>query len=134
MADANVIGGVQVVDSLTGDHRHLPVGQGNMPVVEAIKYLKKKGYSGNITSEGHGESQLGANRQLTKAWEAMGNRISKGGYSGGGFGGGGGFGASSGQWGDVYQSYFGANQPPYFVFGSYSPSNDWSLWSQVPME
>ena len=54
----------------------------------------------------------------------------------GGGGGGGGqmiAGARGQRWGEVQYSYFGQNQPPYFVFGAYAPSNDWTLWSQTPM-
>ncbi len=131
LADSGVLGNIHLVDAMGSGHHHLPAGQGVLPVVEAVKYLKKKGYKGNITSEGHGESQFGADRQMSKTWEALGNTINQGNF--GGTGGGGGFGAPT-SWTDVHQSYFGQNQSPYFVFGNYSPSNDWSLWSQVPME
>lgn len=129
LSDSGIVGNIHLVDGMGGGHHHLPAGQGNMPVVEAMKYLKKKGFMGNITSEGHGESQFGAARQMTETWEALGNTIQSG--YGGGFNGG--FGAP-GRWGDIHQSYFGQTQPPYFAFGNYSPSNDWTLWSQVPME
>ena len=132
LADSGIVGNLHIVDGMGGGHHHLPVGQGDLPVVEAMKLLLKKGYEGNITSEGHGEGQLGDSRQMTKVWEALGNRVHSGYFAGGGPG----FehlGASA-RWSDVNQSYFGQNQPPYFIFGNYSPSNDWSLWSQVPME
>ena len=38
------------------------------------------------------------------------------------------------QWTDVQHSYFGQTYPPYFIFGAYAPSNDWTLWSGVPLE
>jgi len=37
-------------------------------------------------------------------------------------------------WGNVQDSYFGRPEPPYFVFGAYSPSEDWTLWSGVKVE
>ncbi|MBI2647367.1 hypothetical protein HYW99_02730, partial [Candidatus Woesearchaeota archaeon] len=37
-------------------------------------------------------------------------------------------------WADVQYSFFGQNKPPYYVFGPYAPSNDWTLWSAVPLE
>jgi hypothetical protein len=132
LSDSGIVGNVHLVDGMGGGHHHLPAGQGNMPVIESLKLLLKKGFTGNVTSEGHGESQLGDARQMTKVWEALGNRIHSGYWAGGGPG----FehlGAGA-RWSDVHQSYFGQNQPPYFVFGNYSPSNDWSLWSQVPLE
>ena len=46
-----------------------------------------------------------------------------------------GVGAMSPQrWGDIQNSFLGQNKPPYYVFGAYAPSNDWTLWSQVPLE
>jgi len=132
LSDSGVVGNVHLVDGMGGGHHHLPAGQGNMPVVEAMKYLKKKGFKGSVSSEGFGESQMGADRQMSKTWEAMGNRIHSG-HWGGGAPGFEGFGAPT-RWTDIHQSYFGQTQSPYFTFGNYSPSNDWSLWSQVPME
>ena len=38
------------------------------------------------------------------------------------------------QWGQVQYGFFGQNSPPYFTFGAYSPSEDWTLWSGVPLE
>ena len=132
LAESGIIGNVHLVDGMGGGHHHLPAGQGDLPVVEAMKLLLKKGYKSNITSEGHGEGQFGEARQMTKTWAALGNRIHSNYMAGGGPG----FEhlGSGARWSDVSQSYFGQTQPPYFVFGNYSPSNDWSLWSQVPME
>jgi sugar phosphate isomerase/epimerase len=119
----DILGHIHVVDAMGGSHAHLPVGQGALPVREALEYLKKKGYKGTMISEAYGEeSMFGQGRILTEAWRGLGTPIR--GY---------GIGAPQ-RWGDVQHSYFGATQNPYFVFGSYSPSNDWSLWSQVPME
>ncbi|MFC1728038.1 TIM barrel protein [Nanoarchaeota archaeon] len=128
MEDAGIIGHIHVVDSLGGGHHHLPAGQGDLPVVDAVEYLKKKGYGGTMISEGFEENmKYGAARQLEATWKAFGSPI---------------YGMGSGvpkpgapvRFGDVHQSYFGLNAPPTYIFGSYSPSNDWTLWSQVPME
>ena len=96
-----------------------------MPVVDAVTYLKKHGYKGAYLSEGYGDAQ----RMLRDTWKAFGTPI----YSHGGFSGGRGP-SSMATWGDVQHSYFGRNQPAFYVFGAYSPSNDWTLWSQVPIE
>jgi len=97
-----------------------------MPVVDAVHYLKKKGYTGAYLSEGYGD----ATRMLKDAWSAFGSPI----YSAGGGGGGARPGAPQGRWSDVQHGYFGQGQPPNYIFQPYAPSNDWSLWSQVPME
>jgi hypothetical protein len=124
MHDADILGNIHVVDGMGGGHTHLPAGQGIFPVKTAIEYLKEKGYNLAFTSEGFEE---GGARILTKTLEHFGGPV----YSTGGA-------FPSGQmmqrWADVQQSYFGANMPPNYIFGAYSPSNEWQLWSQVPME
>jgi len=125
MEESNIIGNIHLVDSLGGGHHHLPAGQGDLPVVEAIKYLKKKGYKGAINSEGHEEERMGQGRILVETWRAFGSPIYRT------------FAPSSptpGSWNQVHQGYFGRTMPPLYIFGAYSPSNDWTLWSQAPME
>jgi len=39
-----------------------------------------------------------------------------------------------GSWADIQYSYFGQTKAPYYIFGPYAPSQDWTLWSQVPFE
>jgi hypothetical protein len=126
LAEEDIIGHIHVVDSLGGGHNHLPVGQGDLPVKDAIEYLKKKGYTGSMISEAYGEdSMFGEGRALTETWRAFGSPIKNSGYS---------IGAPSTSWTDVRHSYFSQMQSPYFIFGAYSPSNDWQVWSQVPLE
>ncbi len=127
MDEAGIIGNIHIVDAVGGGHQHLPAGQGTLPVVEAVKYLRKKGYKGPMSSEAFGEDQMGPDRILTQTWRAFGAPFYRDSW--------GGVGATGGQnWTDVHHSYFGQSQSPYFIYGAYSPSNDWTLWSQVPME
>jgi len=125
LADADVIGNIHLVDAIGAGHQHLPIGQGNLPLVEALKLLKKNGYKGIINSEAHGEERFGQGRILVETWKALGSPVTSGYFAGGG---------APMQWADVHQSYFGKSYPPNFVFGAYAPSNDWTLWSQTPME
>ena len=121
----DILGNIHIVDGWGRGHTHLPAGQGMFPVVDAVTYLKKNGYIGNMNSEGFGEPT----RQLTETWRAFGAHISSDHVSTGG--------GSVGQhnnWSNLQHSYFGQDKPPYFIFGAYSPSNDWTLWSQTPME
>lgn len=127
MRKANIIGHLHVVDGIGAGHHHLPVGQGDLPVKEAVEYLKKKGYKGTMIAEGYGEDSLfGAGRQMTETWRAFGSPIFRGEW--------GGAGGAPQRWTDVQHGYFRQMQSPYFIFGAYSPSNDWQLWSQVPLE
>ncbi|MEM4723587.1 MAG: TIM barrel protein [Candidatus Hadarchaeum sp.] len=132
LQEADILGHLHIVDSAGSGHHHLPAGQGGLfPVVEAVKYLKKKGYQGSMVSEGYAEDQYSPGRILTQTWRAFGNNVIRdaglfsrhAGFHGGGL-----------SWNYMQHSYFGMTQTPYFIFGAYAPSNDWSLWSQVPME
>jgi hypothetical protein len=124
MAYSGIIGHIHMVDGMGGGHHHLPAGQGVFPIKTAMQYLKEKGYTGAISSEGYEEQ--GA-RILTKAWEYMGAPI---------------YGQFAGpvrpgapeRWTDVFHSYFGRVSPPNYIFAPYAPSNDWTLWSNTPME
>ncbi len=124
MQDAEVIGHMHLVDSMGSGHHHLPAGQGNLPLYEALEHLKEKGYKGTIVSEAHGEESLfGQGRILTETWKHFGSTI--GGY---------GAAAPNPSFANVKNGYFPQVQSPYFAFGSYVPSNEWKLWSEVPFE
>jgi hypothetical protein len=125
LSKEDIIGNIHLVDSLGGGHQHLPVGQGDLPLVEAIKYMRKRGYTGFINSEAFEEERFGPGRILVQTWKAFGSPITTS-YFGGA--------PVPRLWTDVQQSYFGMTYPPKFIFGAYAPSNDWTLWSQVPME
>ncbi len=123
MDKAKIIGHIHIVDGFGRGHTHLPASQGMVPVVSAVEYLKKKGYKGSMISEAYGEQ----GRQLTRTWAAFGSPIYNLALGPMGTG-------STTRWGDVWQSYFGKDRTPYYVVGNYSPSNEWTFWSQVPIE
>ncbi|MCK5788978.1 MAG: sugar phosphate isomerase/epimerase, partial [Chlamydiia bacterium] len=130
MKKADIIGHVHVVDTLGYADQHLPIGEGSMPVKTALEYLKEKGYTGTMMSEAHGMGKGGQARQMLKTWAHLGSTVSMGNV----YGGGGAPGAGRVSFGDVHQSYFGSHRAPYTIFGAYAPSNDWTLWTQVPLE
>ncbi len=119
-----LVGGIQLVDSMSAAHGHLPPGQGIFPVIETAKIFKDAKYKGFMVSEGHEEEKFGAGRIRTKTWQKAGANIGNGYYSTG----------SSLQWGQVQNAYLGKAYSPLFMFGSYAPSNDFKLWSEVPFE
>ena len=125
MHKEKVIGSVQAVDSATGAHGHLPPGQGILPVIEAVDYLKSEGFKGFVVSEGHEEEQFGRGRILLQTWRAFGAEIADSYFapSGGGT-----------SWTDVADQYFGHVNPPPYVVGTYRPTDDWVFWSGVPLE
>ncbi|MCX8147477.1 MAG: hypothetical protein N3D84_03350, partial [Candidatus Woesearchaeota archaeon] len=122
MEKAGIIGHIHIADGFGYGHANLPAGHGSMPVVDAITYLKKKGYTGAYLSEGYGD----VTRMLRETWQAFGSHIySKLGPIRPG---------APQRWSDIEFSYFGRGQTPYYIFGPYAPSNDWTLWTGVPLE
>ncbi|OIO64431.1 hypothetical protein COY28_02195 [Candidatus Woesearchaeota archaeon CG_4_10_14_0_2_um_filter_57_5] len=124
LVDTDTVGYVHLVDGWGRGHTHLPAGEGSQPVVTAIEYLKKRGFTGSINSEGFGEP----GRQLSRTWAAFGSPIYSSAVGSEAM-------SAPNRWGDVWQSYM--HRPPrtpYYVFGAYSPSEDWTLWSGVQME
>src|SRR3989338_708409 len=126
LAKEGLVGNVHLVDNYGYQDDHLSPGTGNAPLKEALAVLKKFGYDKAITIEpgADASTDLSDFHGLMKTWRYLGSPI----Y---------GFGASSGgqqRWSQVQYGYFGQGQPPYFIFGAYAPSNDWTLWSQTPME
>jgi hypothetical protein len=123
MQKEEVIGGVQAVDSAGTAHEHLPAGQGILPVVEAVDYLRSHGFTGFVVSEGHGEEQFGRGRIMLETWRAFGSDIVGSYFEG----------QRPTRWMDNPEYLGGMNPPPY-VLGQYRPTDDWTLWSGVPLE
>ena len=65
MEKADIIGHLHIADGFGYGHGNLPAGHGNMPVVDAVTYLKKKGYTGAYLSEGYGD----VTRMLKDTWK-----------------------------------------------------------------
>lgn len=129
LAKDGIIGNVHLTDNYGYQDDHLAPGQGNTPVKEVLKILKKYGYDKPLTVEPGADATTDASdvHGLMKTWRFLGAPTHGMGYD---FG----VGAPDRSWSQVQHSYFGRTYPPYFVFGAYSPSNDWTLWSGVPME
>ena len=126
IAKEGMIGNIHLADNYGYHDDHLAPGQGNSPVREIINIARKYGYDKAITVEpgADASTDLSDFHGLMKTWRYFGSPV----YDIGG-------GARSPQsWGDIQNSFFGQTKPPYYVFGAYAPSNDWTLWSQVPLE
>ena len=127
LAKDGMVGNVHLADNYGYQDDHLSPGQGNAPIKEVVGIIKKYGYDRALTVEPGADAttDLSDFHGLMKTWRLFGGNI----Y---------GMGMGSPQvpqrWTDVQYSYFGQNKPPYFIFGPYAPSNDWTLWSTVPME
>ncbi|PIN74495.1 hypothetical protein COV18_07625 [Candidatus Woesearchaeota archaeon CG10_big_fil_rev_8_21_14_0_10_37_12] len=123
-APDNLVGGIQLVDSASAAHGHLPPGEGIFPVIDAAKIFQKAGYKGWMVSEGHEEEKFGEGRIRTKLWQHAGAKFGTGGY----------FQGAPLSWRSVQSGYFARTYSPMQMFGGYSPSNEFKLWSEVPLE
>ncbi|HLC90923.1 MAG TPA: TIM barrel protein [Candidatus Nanoarchaeia archaeon] len=128
MMDAGIIGHVHIDDNYGYHDDHLAPGEGNTPIKEMVKLLKEKGYKGELIVEPGADytTDVSGFHSVMKTWRLFGSPV-YGAGAGGSIPGG-------RQWGQVQYGWFGQNAPPYFTFGTYSPSEDWTLWSGVQME
>jgi hypothetical protein len=125
LAKSGVVGHLHLVDNYGYQDDHLAPGEGNTPIKEMVQIFKKNGYKGEMIVEPGADytNDVSGFHSVMKTWKLFGSGI---------------YGAAGTSprtgWGQVQHGYFGQNQPPYFTFGGYSPSEDWTLWSGVPLE
>jgi len=126
LAKAKVIGHVHIDDNYGYHDDHLAPGEGNTPIREMVKVLRESGYRGELIVEPGADfaNDVSGFHSVMKTWRHFDLPV---------YGGGSGV-SGRRTWNDVGYGSFGQNQPPYFVFGAYSPSEDWTLWSGVPLE
>lgn len=126
LASKKMIGNVHLTDNFGYQDDHLAPGQGSTPVKEIVSILKRHGYDKAWTVEPGADASTDVSdfHGLMKTWRYFGSPIYGVGMN-----------VQSPQtWGDVQYSYFGQNKPPYYIFGQYSPSNDWTMWTATPLE
>lgn len=125
LAKKNVVGHVHLDDNFGYHDDHLAPGEGNAPIVAMVKALKDNGYKGELIVEPGADwtTDLSGFHSVMKTWRLFDSPV---------------YGTGSGMrgrgWGSLGEGYLGVAHPPYFVFGGYSPSEDWTLWSGVPLE
>ncbi|HLG23683.1 MAG TPA: TIM barrel protein [Candidatus Nanoarchaeia archaeon] len=126
LAKDHMVGNVHLADNYGYHDDHLAPGQGNSPVRDILSTIKKYGYDKAITVEpgADASTDLSDFHGLMKTWKYFGTSVYGMGFKGN----------SPQAWGDVQFGYFGQAKPPNYIFGGYAPSNDWTLWSQVPLE
>jgi hypothetical protein len=125
LAKKKIVGHLHLVDNYGYQDDHLAPGEGNTPVMDIVKIFKKHGYKGEMIVEPGADytTDVSGFHSVMKTWKLFGSSI----YGASGA-------APKAQWGNVQYGSFGQTQPPYFTFGGYSPSEDWTLWSGVPFE
>ncbi|MEM4263285.1 MAG: hypothetical protein QW666_00105 [Candidatus Woesearchaeota archaeon] len=125
LAKDDIVGSIQLVNSMSAAHGHNPPGQGIFPVVEAAKEFKRQGFKGFMVSEGHDEENFDEGRILVETWRAF-NAPFESKY---------GPGTRPQGFRDMQSSYIGRQYSPRQMFGSYTPPfGEYKPWSEIPFE
>ena len=120
-----IIGHIHLSDNFGYFDEHLTPGQGNTPLKEFVKEMKKSGFKGEMVAEPGAQGQGFIHEAMTGAWEHLATspiyRTSK--------------------WTDVQDSYFGQTMSPVRIVGKYVPSQEYlgiekgaPFWSGIGLE
>lgn len=116
LVEEGYVGHIHLSDNFGFDDEHLSPGEGNIPMNEFLKRMKKHGVDDIIVEEGSFNSGAGVSdtlRLINSPVYGVGRRT---------------------RFRNVHEAHFGYQAPGFFIAGSYVPSNDWKLWSDVPLE
>jgi hypothetical protein len=116
LAKEGIIGHVHLTDNFGYDDEHLTPGQGNVPMKEFIKRMEKAGMKDMIAEAG----SFNGLTVMHDTWALMGSPV----YSTG----------RVPSFRSVHDQQMGYHSPAMYIVGAYSPSNEWHLWSEVPLE
>ncbi|MBW2990458.1 hypothetical protein KY348_02005 [Candidatus Woesearchaeota archaeon] len=116
LAEEGLLGHVHLTDNFGYDDEHLTPGEGNIPMKEFIKNMEEAGLDDFIAEPG----SFNPNTMMADTWALMGSPI----YST----------AKAPTFRSVHEQHFGYHNPATYIVGAYAPSNEWRLWSEVPME
>jgi sugar phosphate isomerase/epimerase len=115
MHKAGTLGHFHLADNFGYDDEHLTPGQGNAPIKEFVKMLKDKGYDDFIIESG----SFNPVTALHDTWSYFGTPV----YSS----------HPRGSFRDFRQQHFQYNSSPLYIAGAYAPSNEFKVWSEVPL-
>ncbi len=116
LAKKGIIGHIHVSDNFGYDDEHLSAGHGNAPIKEILEVLEKEGIRDLIIEVGSFNPTTGWREGLVY----LGSPI---------------YGVLGGPtFASFINAHAGYNRPIYYIAGAYAPSNEWTLWSGVPLE
>ena len=116
LAKDGILGHVHLTDNFGYDDEHLTPGQGNVPMKDFIKKMEEAGLKDFIVEAG----SYNATTTLPDTWGLMGSPI----YSTG----------RMPTFRSMHEQHFGYHNASTYIVGAYAPSNEWRLWSEVPLE
>ncbi|NTV22956.1 MAG: sugar phosphate isomerase/epimerase [Nanoarchaeota archaeon] len=106
-----IIGHVHISDNMGFHDEHLTAGDGNSPIKDFIKQVKENSTLREFIVE---SGSFNPNTSLPDTWMHFDSPVY--GLQVSGF--------AQNKWTDVYRSYFGRTEPPRYVVGEYSPSEE----------
>jgi sugar phosphate isomerase/epimerase len=115
MVDKKILGHIHLTDNWGYDDEHLTPGQGNTPTKDVVRMLEKAGFKDFITEVG----SFNANTILADTLAELGSPV---------------YALGRVSFGKVRHGHFGYAAPPNYIVGAYAPSNEFRLWSEVPLE
>jgi hypothetical protein len=116
LAKDGIIGHIHLTDNFGYDDEHLTPGQGNVPMKEFIKAMEEAGLKDFIAEAG----SFNAASIMPDTWAMMGSPI---------------YGTTRAPtFRSLHEQHFGYHNPSTYIVGAYAPSNEWRLWSEVPLE
>lgn len=110
------VGHIHMSDNYGFDDEHLTPGQGNIPFKEFLKRMEKLGMKDMIVESGSynvSSAMLDTLSLINSPVYGVGRKV---------------------RFGNMRDQHFGYNAPGFFIAGSYSPSNDWKPWTDIPLE
>ncbi len=124
LVKTGIIGHVHIADNFGYYDEHLTPGEGIAPIKEMVEEIKKAGLKVSYTVEPGAQDPAKQYEALYGAWRLFGSNIYAAVAPGG----------WTDTWTNVQNSYFGRTQSPNYIVGDIRPSEDWTLWSGVPLE
>jgi len=116
LAKDGILGHIHLTDNFGYDDEHLTPGQGNVPMKEFIKRMEKAGIKDMIAEAG----SFNGTTVMQDTWALMGSPI----YST----------TRTPSFRSMHDQQMGYHNPATYIVGAYSPSNEWHLWSEIPLE
>jgi hypothetical protein len=114
-----MIGHLHITDNFGFDDEHLTPGQGNTPIKDFVKVMEKHGIKDFIVEAG----SYNGSTVMQDTWALLGSPV----YGVGGA-------PQPRSFRGIRDQHFGYHNPSFYIAGAYSPSNEWKLWSEIPLE
>lgn len=116
LVDEGYVGHIHLADNFGFDDEHLTPGQGNIPMKRFLKSMQERGMDDLIVEPGSFNIKTAVPDTLSMTQSPIygTNRTVR--------------------FNQMRNQHYGRRNPGFFIAGAYSPSNEWKLWSDTPLE